>query len=383
MSKRVPPQKHVDPEPEDDEDEIIEDEEEEEPFDLVSAMNGMDPVERVTVYGLRGINVEIRKLRKQMNAELAALNVELATKSKPLFTERLQIVSGLREPTAAEVAAGTDVQASTVEEVPSDEDDKAKKPAPKKKAARVVSPGEESKKEVGITNFWLTAMRNNEVLESLITERDAEALAFLEDVTSDFIDGNPDKGFVLKFAFGANKFFSDSMLSKTYRMDGDDSDVLDKSEGCAINWTSPQTNLTIEIKQKKQRSKTGKGIRVVQREEKSPSFFRFFSPVDPDTEDAAADDEENFDIDPEFDYEAGVAFKDALIPRAVHYFTGESIAQMASGMNFGGDDDDDDENEEEEEEEEEDPTPVIRKKGGGGGGGGAKPAPKQADCKQQ
>ena len=87
------------------------------------------------------------------------------------------------------------------------------------------------------------------------------------------------------------------------------------------------------------------------------------------------------------DYEAGIAFAQNLVPRAVHYYSGKSIEEIASGLNvdFGGEDDE--EKEEEEEEEEEEEVPVAAARGGRGRGAAQPPAKrgggKQPECKQQ
>lgn len=415
MSKQ--PSKHVDPlasknAPEEEEDEEIEDEEE---FDLVEALNSMTVHQRRKVYAIKGLTVEYRKLRQLYLEELAALQLKDLVEHKQQWAERSKIVNGIRDITAEELAAikVEDVKQSTVEEIPSDEDESAPKDA-KKKGVKIVTPAEEKSKGVvaaagdsetgGIPNFWLTAMKNNEVVEGMISERDEACLSSLTDVTFDYIDGNPRKGFTLEFLFAKNEFFTNEKLTKKYLMVNDattadeDDDTLDSIEGCEINWTSLANKLTVVVKQKKQRHKSGKGVRIVQREEKCNSFFHFFeAPVEP--KEGAENDEEDDEELPyeealEMDYESGLAFAQNLVPRAVHYYSGKAIEEIASGLNMDGFDGEDDEEEEGEEDEEDEEDEVVMapqkggQKGGRGAGGGAVPPPKKAagkqpECKQQ
>lgn len=127
--------------------------------------------------------------------------------------------------------------------------------------------------EKGVPDFWLTAMKTNEVLGEEVSkcltfsafafacacacasfiwwllvvsfpienfgnfiqiqERDEAALKYLKDIKWYRID-NP-KGFKLEFFFDTNLFFKNSVLSKTYHMIDDDEPILEK----AIGWVCP------------------------------------------------------------------------------------------------------------------------------------------------
>jgi hypothetical protein len=58
---------------------------------------------------------------------------------------------------------------------------------PKRKPKSNLIPSLGKEPEKGIPDFWLTALRNHPGLAELITERDAEALAFLQDVTLEYL----------------------------------------------------------------------------------------------------------------------------------------------------------------------------------------------------
>ena len=91
-----------------------------------------------------------------------------------------------------------------------------------------------------------------------------------------------------------------------------------------------------------------KQTRVVKKTIPTPSFFDFFNPATPPTDD---EDEVDEDIEAklELDYQLGEDIKEKLIPRAIDWFTGEAL-QFEQGF----DDFDEDEFEDEDDEDDED-----------------------------
>lgn len=393
------------PEPESDSDETIEEDEEMEEIDPIEVINNMSVNQRRKIYALKGLQKEFRALHAQFIAEMAAAELAFFEKTATLREERRKVIAGEREVTAEEMKAYQDVkQESGVEEIPSDEDEAEQKEGEQKKqkkAVTIVSTGDEKNKnslvaaaekpDGGIPGFWCTVLRHNEVTDGMVTERDAAALQSLTDITKEYIDGNPRKGFTLNFHFAENEFFTNKVLTKKYNFDQDpaaledEEPLLDTIEGCEIDWKSQEKKLTVILKQKKQRHKGGKGVRVVTREEKCPSFFHFFeAPVPPTSDDDEDEDEDEMDYNEqmEMDYEAATMFADHIIPRAVHYYSGRSIEEIASAMDFGGLMGGMGDDEEEEEEESEDETPAPKgKKGKAPAGGQGKAG--QPECKQQ
>lgn len=61
----------------------------------------------------------------------------------------------------------------------------------------------------------MTALRNHVPISETITDRDEEVLKTLQDIRVSYLDEDQ-PGFKLHFKFGANDFFSDSELVKTY-----------------------------------------------------------------------------------------------------------------------------------------------------------------------
>jgi len=321
----------------------------------------------------------LHKTKVEIDAQYKKAKDELEKKFEekyaPLFTKRSAFVVGSQEPTEEELGSEEENEPIQIEEV-KDEKDKEKQKS------------EDAPK--GIPDFWLTAMKHHDTLQELITEKDAEALHFLTDIkVRVFQDVQPKKeevpepkaeedevegplhGFVLEFYFTPNPFFSDSLLSKTYFLSMSlNEEIYHHAEATEIKWNEGK-NLTIkkvtrQEKPKKNRNKrTGKGqpMKTVTIEEPQESFFNFFSPegvlaaIPLDEE----DEEEEATLLEE-DYQCGLEIKEALIPNAVLYFTGE----VASYGDFSYDEEDE---EGDEEGEDEDFTP--------------NPNEKAAECKQQ
>lgn len=221
------------------------------------------------------------------------------------------------------------------------------------KGSKVVEVKEEGEEKAdsgapkGIPGFWYNALKNNEMVEEVIHQRDEEALKALCDITAKNFD-DPQKGFTLTFHFMPNDYFTNTELTKTYHLVEDDEILIEKCEGCDIDW-KPGQDLTVVIKKKKQKHKGGKNTRVVTKEEPCETFFNFFKPPQvPDDDDEEEDDdvlEEREEL-VEQDYEIGRTIKDRIIPRAVDWFTGEAMPRLPMFDHPGGDmgdDDDDDE----------------------------------------
>lgn len=80
------------------------------------------------------------------------------------------------------------------------------------------------------------------------------------------------------------------------------------------------------------------------------SFFNFFSPPQPPTDDdetVATDIEERLELD----YQLGEDIKEKLIPRAIDWFTGEALQFEELGEGIDQDEFDDEDEEDEEDED--------------------------------
>ncbi|XP_073149442.1 nucleosome assembly protein 1;2-like isoform X2 [Henckelia pumila] len=333
-------------------------------------LENLSPSVRKRVDVLREIQTQHDGLEAKFLEERAALEAKYQKLYKPLYVKRYEIVNGV-----VEVGGGT------IDTEPTKYADKA---------------GEEK----GIPDFWLTAMKNNEVLAEEISERDEGALKFLQDIKWSRVD-NP-KGFKLEFYFDTNPFFKNSVLTKTYHMIDEDEPILEKAIGTEIEW-HPGKCLTQKILKKKPK-KGSKNAKPITKTEQCESFFNFFSPPqvpedDEDINEDAADELQNL---MEQDYDIGSTIRDKIIPRAVSWFTGEAADEFddieeEDDLDEVDEEDEEDEDEEkqedeedeEEEEEEEEEERKTRKKSAAQKKSGRPPATdaqqgeRPPECKQQ
>lgn len=159
-----------------------------------------------------------------------------------MWERRRAIVQGEAAPTTEEITAG---------EEESKKDDEEYTPLPAVTGAPEAA---------AIPEFWLTALRNHPGLNDLITDRDAEALKSLADITVSYLPTDDKQlGFKILFHFKANDFFTNSVLEKTYLYQeevGYSGDfVYDRAIGTKIEWKEDK-DLTKSFEIKKQRNKS-------------------------------------------------------------------------------------------------------------------------------
>ncbi|CAK7264036.1 histone chaperone [Sporothrix epigloea] len=325
-------------------------------------VESLPPQVKRRVAGLKGIQKEHSKLEAEFQEEVLQLEKKFFAKFTPLYEKRSKIVNGTHEPTEEEIVAGEE---SDEEE----EEDKADAKAEEEDAsAESVS---------GIPEFWLSAMKNQISLAEMITDRDEGALKHLTDIRMEYLDK---PGFRLIFEFAENDYFTNKTISKTYFYQSESGYggdfIYDHAEGDKINWKADK-DLTVRIEQKKQRNKNTKQTRIVKKTVPTESFFNFFSPPEPPTEE---DEEAAFDIEDrlELDYQLGEDIKEKLIPRAIDWFTGEALAYEEideDDINEDFDDDEDDEDDLSEDHDEDDDSEDDDDDG-------SKPKPDAQECKQ-
>ncbi|KAH0620959.1 hypothetical protein JD844_021888 [Phrynosoma platyrhinos] len=292
---------------------------------------------------LKQLQVKCAHIEAKFYEEVHDLERKYAALYQPLFDKRREFITGCAEPTDAEA----EWHSENEEEEKLAGDLKNKVVIEDKEAGAA----EESSPK-GIPDFWFTIFRNVDMLSELV------------------------QSFTLEFHFEPNDYFTNSLLTKTYKMksEPDKSDpfsfegpeIVD-CEGCTIDWKKGK-NVTVKIIKKKQKHKGRGTVRTITKQVPNDSFFNFFSPIKEDLpfseealfivelddklEDllkmyttAFSGDGESLDEDSEctlaIDFEVGHFFRERIVPRAVLYFTGEAIE----------DDDNFEEGEEGEEEE--------------------------------
>ncbi|KAJ0964497.1 hypothetical protein J5N97_025635 [Dioscorea zingiberensis] len=276
-------------------------------------LESLPPTVRKRVDVLREIQSQHGELEAKFFEERAALEAKYQKLYEPLYTKRYEIVNGVVEVES--------VKTETTEET---------------------AVADKSNEEKGVPDFWLTAMKTNEVLAEEkflfggLDPRACEAaLKYLKDIKWYRIE-NP-KGFKLEFYFDTNPFFKNSILTKTYHMIDDDEPILEKAIGTEIEWY-PGKCLTQKVLKKKPK-KGSKNAKPITKTEGCESFFNFFSPPQVPEEDEDIDEEaaEQLQSQMEQDYDVGSTIRDKMIPHAVSWFTGEAV-QGDDFENLGDDD---------------------------------------------
>ncbi|KAF2285132.1 hypothetical protein GH714_038759 [Hevea brasiliensis] len=236
-------------------------------------LENLSPNVRQRVEHLREIQSQHDELEAKFFEERAALEAKYQKLYQPLYTKRYEIVNGTVE-----------VDGSTNEATMDHEENKAAE-------------------EKGVPDFWLIAMKNNEVLAEEITDRDEGALKYLKDIKWCRID-DP-KGFKLEFFFDPNPYFKNTVLTKTYHMIDEDEPILEKAIGTEIEWY-PGKCLTQKLLKKKPK-KGSKNAKPITKTEDCESFFNFFNPpqVPEDDEDIDEDTAEELQNQMEQDYDIG------------------------------------------------------------------------------
>jgi len=322
-------------------------------LDSLTLMNFLPKCMKKRINALKNIQVNCEQLEAKFYEEAHALEMKYAELFKPHYDKRKAIVNCEYEPTKEEIKwtePGEEPQEEEKEEAEKDEDEKM--------ADSIMNQLKLDENTKGIPEFWLTAMRNVELIEEMIKEQDEDVLKHLTDInvkltgTTDESEGvTKDMGFVLEFQFSPNDFFTDTVLTKTYKMnsvpDKDDPFSFDGPEifactGCEIGWKKGK-NVTQKLVKKKQKQKGGNQVRFITKTVKTDSFFNFFDP--PDVENCEELDDETEDL-LAADFEIGDFFRQRLIPKAVLFYTGEAMEDFEDSDEDDEDDDDDEDEDE-------------------------------------
>ncbi|KAI3942024.1 hypothetical protein MKW98_025366 [Papaver atlanticum] len=152
----------------------------------------------------------------------------------------------------------------------------------------------EAEVEKGVPDFWLNAMKTNEVLTNEVLTSGAR---------------------FLHFSFDTNPYFSNAVLTKTYHVIDDEEPILEKVIGTAIEWNCGK-NLTEKPVGMKRKRGSNEGTIHVQY---CKSFFNSEYDYEVD-EEAAKEIQEKMAQD----YDIGSTIRDKIIPNAVSWFTGEA-----------------------------------------------------------
>ncbi|XP_074227589.1 nucleosome assembly protein 1-like 4 isoform X1 [Camelus bactrianus] len=281
------------------------------------------------INALKQLQVKCAHIEAKFYEEVHDLERKYAALYQPLFDKRREFVTGDAEPTDAE----SEWHSENEEEDKLAGDMKNKVVIAEKEAAAAA----EEPNPRGIPEFWFTIFRNVDMLSELVQEYDEPILKHLQDIKVKFSEPGQPMSFVLEFHFEPNDYFTNSVLTKTYKMKSEPDkadpfsfegpEIVD-CDGCTIDWKKGK-NVTVKTIKKKQKHKGRGTVRTITKQVPNDSFFNFFNPL------KASGDGESLDEDSEFtlasDFEIGHFFRERIVPRAVLYFTGEAVEDDDNG----------------------------------------------------
>ena len=308
----------------------------------------LPPEVKIRVDYLRTLELERSKLEDAYVKEKIILEAKYKALYEPLFVKRSNIVNGVvdvRKVESPPLSSSTETT-EVVDETTIEMYEEFSAP----------ELGENGEGQIGVPNFWISAMVQNETVSSSISEEDVAALEYLTDIKC--IDNEEMTGFTFEFHFKSNPYFTNEILTKSYQVPNLARDVepyLEKSIGCTINWKAGK-NLTEEEKKLRNRNKKGKGGQVKIKIVKKESFFNFFEtlpfPSDDDLDEEEYDDEDDLLERHKYDFMIANVIRTKLIPKALSYFTGEEVDDEF--YDFEGEDEDEDDDDDEDEDDEDD-----------------------------
>lgn len=212
-----------------------------------------------------------------------------------------------------------------------------------------------------IEGFYLSALKKNPMLKDEIKSNDEPILKQLKNIELELFADKDD--FTLKFNFGTNEFFQNTVLTVNVVMNENGQCSEIKSD--TINWNEGKdvTKKTITKKQKNKKTGVQRTTTKVQKQDSFFSVFKSHKEDDEDSEnDEAAGGEDEDELKDPFGFAEEVfgLIKENVVPYASAAYFGVTIPELE--MDGDADDDDDDDDYEDEDDDEEDEDPKNKKK---------------------
>ncbi|KAJ4918617.1 hypothetical protein JOQ06_026048 [Pogonophryne albipinna] len=265
-------------------------------------MESLPKVVKRRVNALKNLQVKCAHIEAKFYEEVHELERKYAALYQPLFDKRSDIVKAAYEPTDEECEWKADEEEELTVNISID----------------LLSLGSFVFNQcVGCRRnprvLGRRFSKNVDLLSDMLQEHDEPILKHLQDIKVKFSDLEQPMSFTLEFLFEPNDFFTNTLLTKTYKMrsepDENDPFSFDGPEimcctGCTIDWTK------------------GKNVTTVTKTVPNDSFFNFFTP--PEVPESGELDEDSEAV-LAADFEIGHFIRERIVPRAVLYFTGEAI----------------------------------------------------------
>ncbi|KAM3856699.1 nucleosome assembly protein 1-like 4 isoform 4-T5 [Vipera latastei] len=158
---------------------------------------------------LKQLQVKCAHTEAKFYEEVHDLERKYAALYQPLFDKRRDFIIGNAEPTEAEA----EWHSENEDEEKLAGDLKNKVVIEEKEAGAT-----EETNPKGIPDFWFTIFRNVDMLSELVQEYDEPILKHLQDIKVKFSEPGQPMSFTLEFHFEPNDYFTNSVLTKTYKM---------------------------------------------------------------------------------------------------------------------------------------------------------------------
>uniref|UniRef100_A0A1I8ATZ9 Nucleosome assembly protein 1-like 1 n=1 Tax=Steinernema glaseri TaxID=37863 RepID=A0A1I8ATZ9_9BILA len=266
---------------------------------------------RQTVRALKKLQLSTIKLEEEYYRRLHELDVEFQRRFNKLQEQRCAFVTGAKEPT------DKDADIPLLHNADKEGLQKLEQAWDKENPDDGVR---------GVPKFWLLTLLHCETTAAMITPADKDVLAYLNDITC-VVESNP-PSFTLRFQFGLNEFFTNTVLEKRYVLseNADPENPFDY-EGLSIfdcgathiEWKEGR-NVTKKVVEKKMRNSSTGEVKTTLKSVKTDSFFNFFDPPNPAH---FADNDKAVYEALMSDFEIGLQIREEVIPRAVLFYTGE------------------------------------------------------------
>jgi hypothetical protein len=165
-----------------------------------------------------------------------------------------------------------------------------------------------------IENFWLTVLKNDPIIADTIQAKDEPLLRHLTDISYNSADNG--REFTIKLEFSENPVMHNTVLTKTFLLDSDD--TLKKSHSSKVNWKADDLTMKKVVETKK--NKRSKAVKKVTKYVSDDSFFNLFKEIE-DYDDSEYSEEDIAGMLGD-DLELGLELRDEVVNYAFLLFTG-------------------------------------------------------------
>ena len=223
---------------------------------------------------LHMISDERSRINDEFEKEVKALEAKFMAKKKPLLEKRNDIVLGK----VTDFSDYVPKYEKTLKEnedivsgiVKSDKDKAQDEEEAKEHTATDVS---HLKDVAGVPDFWLTAIKNNQMMMQNIREKDKDTLQYITNLEAS--ETQEPRTITIKLFFKENEYFTNSHLELMVRFKDDQQDEVVETQGTVIDWKDGKDLTKKKIKKKQKNKKTGE-TRTIIKTVPADSFYNAF-----------------------------------------------------------------------------------------------------------